>query len=388
MFFCIFVYVTFVILQNFCNFAQSKDLSVGRMTEYYYYGIAATACIVSFWIFAAVRWWHTCNTPKHLRQYIWPDRKLQIAFALIATVLLPYVIDPTSPSAWLLMKSYLLVCGYFYCAVLLLCFFGSVKQWNRWISISCIAAFIVLVPLVPMVLNAWIPGGILDPWGEKIISRLVVIVALLMMGFSALVMWRVWNWMIEISDNNFSNPDDFPLGYAKRVWFAPLIYSPILWPAFLLDSPAVMAVQNLLMAVMTTGLLITVLPVWRRMAIIREDNDKSEEADAVSDDLSTERMNEIAQKIEEYVSEQQGYLDEHLKIEHVVRVCGYNRTYISHVFQDRFGGFYHYVNVLRLKHFDQYLKDHPEMTKDTAARASGFSSYQAYYRAKERIKTI
>ena len=358
------------------------------MTEYYYYGIAATACIVSFWIFAAVRWWHTCNTPKHLRQYIWPDRKLQIAFALMATVLLPYVIDPTSQSAWLLMKSYLLVCGYFYCAVLLLCFFGSVKQWNRWISISCIAAFIVLVPLVPTVLNAWIPGGILDPWGEKIISRLVVIVALLMMGFSALVMWRVWNWMIEISDNNFSNPDDFPLGYAKRVWFAPLIYSPILWPAFLLDSPAVMAVQNLLMAVMTTGLLITVLPVWRRMAIIREDNDKSEEADAVSDDLSTERMNEIAQKIEEYVSEQQGYLDEHLKIEHVVRVCGYNRTYISHVFQDRFGGFYHYVNVLRLKHFDQYLKDHPEMTKDAAARASGFSSYQAYYRAKERIKTI
>lgn len=385
MFFCVIIYKVDAFFFFFCIFAHS--FSGIRMTEFYYYGVAAAVCIVSFWIFAAVRWWHTCNTPKNHRQYVWPDRKLQVLFSLMATVLLPYVIDPTSPSAWLLMKSYLLVCGYFYCAVLLLCFFGTVKQWTRWMNISAIAAFLVLIPLVPMVLNAWIPGGILDAWGEKVISVLVVVVALLMMGFSVLAMWQVWRWTQEISDSNFSNPDDFPLGYAKRVWLAPIAYSPLFWPAFLLDSPKLMAIQNLLIAVFTTILLITVLPAWRRMAIIREDDEKSEDAYSVGD-LNSERMNEIAQKIEVFVKQQQGYLDEHLKIEHVVRACGYNRTYVSRVFQDRFGGFYHYVNQLRLNHFDQYIKDHSEMTKDAAARASGFSSYQAYYRAKERVKTI
>lgn len=385
MFFCVIIYKVVAFFFFFCNFAHS--FSGIRMTEFYYYGVAATVYIVSCWIFAAVRWWHTCNTPKNHRQYVWPDRKLQVLFSLMATVLLPYVIDPTSPSAWLLMKSYLLVCGYFYCAVLLLCFFGTVKQWTRWMYISWIMVFIVMVPLVPMVLNAWMPVEILDEWGRKVIQLLVVIVALLSFGYSLLAMWKVERWVREIRDNNFSNPNDFPLRYAKRVWFAPLIYTPLFWPAFLLDSPKVMAVQNLLMAVMNTVLLITVMPAWRRMAIIREDDEKLEEAYSVGD-LNSERMNEIAQKIEVFVKQQQGYLDEHLKIEHVVRACGYNRTYVSRVFQDRFGGFYHYVNQLRLNHFDQYIKDHSEMTKDAAARASGFSSYQAYYRAKERVKTI
>ena len=356
------------------------------MTVYYYYGVAATAFIVSCWMFAAIRIWHTCNSPKHHRSYVWPDRKLQVLIMLMGTVLLPYVIDPTSPSAWLLMKSYLPTCGFFYCGVLLLCFFGSVNQWNRWVNISWVGAFITMIPMVPLVMNAWIPGEILDSWGIRVTLFLVVVVALLMMGFSVLAMLQVRRWMAEIRDNNYSNPNDFPINYARRVWLAPLLYTPIYWPAFIWDSPKLMAIQSLLMAVTNTILLLTALPAWRKMAIIREDG-KSGDEDSVGDDLSSERINEIAQKIEEFVSQQQGYLDEHLKIEHVVRACGYNRTYISRVFQDRFGGFYHYVNLLRLKHFDQYLKDHPEMTKDAAARASGFSSYQAFYRAKERVKT-
>lgn len=356
------------------------------MVAYYYYGVAATAFIVSCWMFAAIRIWHTCNSPKHHRSYVWPDRKLQVLIMLMGTVLLPYVIDPTSPSAWLLMKSYLPTCGFFYCGVLLLCFFGSVNQWNRWVNISWVGAFITMIPMVPLVMNAWIPGEILDSWGIRVTLFLVVVVALLMMGFSVLAMLQVRRWMAEIRDNNYSNPNDFPINYARRVWLAPLLYTPIYWPAFIWDSPKLMAIQSLLMAVTNTILLLTALPAWRKMAIIREDG-KSGDEDSVGDDLSSERINEIAQKIEEFVSQQQGYLDEHLKIEHVVRACGYNRTYISRVFQDRFGGFYHYVNLLRLKHFDQYLKDHPEMTKDTAARASGFSSYQAFYRAKERVKT-
>lgn len=370
MLFCVFRYIFFAQNIFFCIFARCF-LGI-RMTEYYYYGVAATVCIVSFWMFAAVRLWHTCNMPKAQRQYVWPDRKLQVFFSLMATILLPYVINPTSPSAWLLMKSYLLTCGYFYCGMLLMCFYGRVKQWHRWLSVSWTPAFVVLVPLVPMVLNAWMPGEIFDEWGRKVIQLLVVIVALLMFGYA---LWA----LVKVGQ--------LPLSYAKRVRFAPLILTPLLWPAFLLDSPKVMAVQNLLTAIMNTVLLITVMSDWRQTGFVQDDDERPEETDMMSNELSAGRMNEIAQKIEVFVNQQQGYLDEHLRIEHVVKACGYNRTYVSRVFQDRFGGFYHYVNRLRLNYFNQYIKTHPEMTKDAAARASGFSSYQAYYRAKERVKT-
>lgn len=67
--------------------------------EYYFYGLAALMYLTTCWMFAAVRWWHTCKQPKSTHRYIWPDRKLQCLLYMCASVLLPYVIDPTSPSA-------------------------------------------------------------------------------------------------------------------------------------------------------------------------------------------------------------------------------------------------------------------------------------------------
>ncbi|MBR3481125.1 MAG: hypothetical protein IKH32_10620 [Prevotella sp.] len=162
--------------------------------------------LTTCWTFAAVRWWHTCSQPKERHRYIWPDRNMQCLLYMCATVLLPYVIDPTSPSAWLLQKSY----------------------------------------------------------------------------FPA----------------TYSNPDD----YARRVWLFPVILTPLIWPAYILDSPAAMAVQNVLLAVSNVWLLLTVMPVWRRRAILA--------------------MPEA---------------------------------------------------------------EHPAETKEAAALAAGFSSYTAYYRAKQKL---
>jgi len=53
-------------------------------------------------------------------------------------------------------------------------------------------------------------------------------------------------------------------------------------------------------------------------------------------------------------------------------------------FQRRFGSFASYVNRLRMDHYEQYMLDHPDETKESAALASGFSNYMSYYRAKQR----
>ena len=66
---------------------------------YYWYGVSMTVYIVTCWLFSAMRAFHTCQQPKKNRAYIWPDRKLQIIIYSMATLLLPYVFDPTSPSA-------------------------------------------------------------------------------------------------------------------------------------------------------------------------------------------------------------------------------------------------------------------------------------------------
>ena len=50
--------------------------------NFYWYGIAAAVYLVTCWVFAVVRAVHNCGTPKERRDYIWPDRKMQVAVYL------------------------------------------------------------------------------------------------------------------------------------------------------------------------------------------------------------------------------------------------------------------------------------------------------------------
>jgi AraC-like DNA-binding protein len=133
-------------------------------------------------------------------------------------------------------------------------------------------------------------------------------------------------------------------------------------------------------------LLLNVMPVWRRAAILRD----SDETDLgiepeMHGELAEERTIRIASEIEQFVNTEAAYLDPHLKLEQVVERCSFSRSYVSRVFTDRFGGFSDYVNGLRLKYYEHYMTQHPNATGEAAAEASGFTSYRAYSRAKERL---
>lgn len=356
--------------------------------NFYWYGVAATAYIVSCWLFVVIRWFHTCRAPKERHSYIWPDRKLQVIIYSMSVFLLPYVLDPTSPSAWILWKYYFPCTYYYYSGVLLFCFFGSVKQWNRWKTASWIAAMMIIIAMLPLVVDAWIPDGMMSQSALRSWKWVVLAASIAMVGYSGLAMWQVRKWTKEACDENYSNPEDFPERYARRVGMMPLWLTPIIWPAFIFDSPDVMAWLCIPLTAFNVILLLTALPPWRRLDIMAEEDacgSQDDEEEEWRDEQAEERSRKIAREIEAYVKDGKGFLNPHLKIEHVVEHCSYSRTYVSHVFKTRFGGFSLYVNRLRLKYYEQYLEQNPNVTKDTAAQESGFSSYTAYYKAKERL---
>lgn len=351
------------------------------MSEYYYYGLAAMLYLATCWTFSAVRWWHTCREPKHRHQYIWPDRKLMVVSYLCATVTLPYAINPTNEAAWILTKSYFPATYFFYFGMLLLCFFGSVKQWEQWRTFSWTAAIIVVATMLVPILNAWLPFSFMSAEGISFWQTVIVVESIVMMGFTALAILQVRRWIHEARDANYSNPEDFPLDYARRVLLMPVVLTFVVWPAYVLDSPAVMAVEHVLQAVFNIVLLITVLPSWRRKVILpapEVDNTPEEDSGLEA------HIAQTAIEIEAYVKEHQAFLDSHLKINDVVEHCQSGRTYVSLAFQRRFGSFAAYINSLRLTYYEQYLADHPNETREAAALASGFSSYNAYYRARRK----
>lgn len=355
------------------------------MDKYYYYGLAAMLYLTTCWVFVIVRWFHTCRVPKERQRYIWPDRKLQCLVYSMATLLLPYVIDPTNEAAWLLMKSYFPATYYFYCGLLLLCYAGTVKQWNQWKSVSWAAAIIVIATMIVPVLNAWLPFEFMSEEGLHFWHYVITVESLIMMGFCCMAMWQVWRWIREARDANYSNPDDFPVRYASIVLFYPGILTPLLWPAYILDSRVGMAHLHLLLAIFNMVMLLTVMPAWRRKAIIAEPDSEVVRFTAQQEASVEEQLDQVALEIKAYVEDGQAYLNSHLKIDDVVEHCQHGRTYVSLAFQRRFDSFSSYINRLRLQHYEQYLAGHPHETKESAALSSGFSSYNAYYRAKQRL---
>lgn len=359
--------------------------------NFYWYGLAATVYMVTCLCFSAIRWFHTCRTPRERQAYIWPDRKLQCVIYTHATLLLPYILNPNSEAAWILEKTYFPATYYTYCGILLLCFFGTVKQYEKRVIVSRTAAAITAIIMSPLVINAWIPGGILTTEQTDILTKAAAATGIVMMFYSAYAMWQVHRWMNEARDDNYSNPDDFPIAYARRVWLAPIIFTPILWPALIFDSPDIMAWMNIIQAILNIVLLINVLPAWRRAAILTDAEEEEKECLSNEDQneepsVKEERLRQIAERIEVFIEKEKGYLNPHLRIEQVVNECGYNRTYVSAVFKERFGGFFNYVNRQRLNHYNEYVKLHPNITKEAAAQESGFTSYQSYYKVRERMK--
>jgi AraC-like DNA-binding protein len=213
------------------------------------------------------------------------------------------------------------------------------------------------------------------------------VVSILAVIYAGVAMWQVRQWMKVARDVNYSNPEDFPTEYAHRMWMAPIILTPFLWPGYITDSQTVMAVMCVPLAIFNIALLLNVMPVWRRAAILNgiEEIETESDIDAPAE-LAEERTNRIAAEIEQFVNTEAAYLDPHLKLEQVVERCSFSRKYVIKVFIDRFGGFADYVNGLRIAYFEHYRAQHPNSTEEAAAEASGFTSLKAYAKAKERLR--
>ena len=360
----------------------------------HWYVVAAVIFITSCLIAAAIRWLHTCPHPKELHDVYYPDRKMGASFFMVPVVLLPYVFHPSDPDAWLLIRCYFPVTYFFYMGTLLFLFFGSFKQRTRWkpvgYAMACVSAATLLLLFV---IASW-PGLQLSEIENRIFEWFAIGVGVLTTGWCVVALWIVEQWIRDISDESYSNPDDIPKSYAKQSVTIPYFMGVIVWVVFFLNNQSVQAVYHVAQAVFNTLFLVfvlrpramdnfmdSVIASMLESSLVPERGqvDSAEPVQPSKDPgtgLSPKVADEIAAQIEAFVYEGKGYLDAHLKIEDVVAHCSYSRAYVSRVFRERFGGFSAYVNGLRLDYYEEYMRTHPHATKDAAAQESGFSSYQ------------
>jgi len=275
--------------------------------------------------------------------------------------------------------------------LMLYAYFGNVMRWRKWRRPILIVGCPVAISLIAAEILAILPGDHIT-----LISHVNLLILGGVMTWVCLgAMWLVFRWARQFDEDDFSNPNDFPVTFARRWLLLILVNMCFCWAAALADTKLLMAVVMLLFSVSSVMLVITVLHPHRNRPVVEEEEMAMEEADNADTDgvdqmynrsMPQRKRREILSAIRSVVEDQQAFLEPHLTLQNVADRCGYNRSYISGLIKAEYGGFFAYVNGLRLAYVDSWLQEHPAGTIQEAIDASGFCSRQGYYSVKTRLE--
>lgn len=352
----------------------------------YFYGLTLFGFIVSCMIFAATRWFHMCKPYHKNVKYYYPARTTATLCYLSFIVLLPFVIQPLEPRAWLFTKAYLLVMIPFYGAQMLFCYFGTVKSWYAWRKPGWVIQ--TVLALAAAVLWVWALWPGITPDSDTLNKLVLVMLACSVVSFVYVVWMLHWIYrqLKNVEQESYSNPSDFPSRLARQALVLIALSLILFLPPVIADSPLLMSITLLMSIGINTYLLILILHPHRHQPIIDEiANQNDDENEEEERKYSDETVVFIKKEITKFVEDERQYLNQHLTVKEVAEHCSYGRTYVSYVFKNEMGGFFNYVNRLRLQHADRYRKEHRMAGQEEIALESGFSSRQSYYAIRRRM---
>ena len=350
----------------------------------YFCGIAATVFIAVSLVIAAVRWFHMCRPFDRKPDYYYPGRPFVVGIYLNALLLIPYVVHPDSPDAWYLVRIYFLPVTLYHFTVMLFAYFGSVMQWRRW----RLPMFLVSLPLLLIQLAAFVmavmPGNQVGSVAPNLSWAALYVAGALVSGVCLVAMTMVMVWAGQSDADDFSNRNDFPVVSARRWVGMVVVNGTLCWVATLSASQTIMAVVMLMFASSSVLFIITALHPHRGRPVEEEPAER-ESASKEPENVPSRKQQSALDAIHIVMEEQKAYLDAHLTIQDVANRCGYSRSALSGLFRAQLGGFFNYVNSLRLQHVEAYLQAHPGAPLQEAILESGFNSRQAYYSVKARL---
>jgi AraC-like DNA-binding protein len=215
------------------------------------------------------------------------------------------------------------------------------------------------------------------------------VLAILYLASFVLALRLIIRALHRFSDENYSNPDDFPEQYTISILWITILHLIMSWAMAINGAMWALSFGMIVLSILSVVILLGALNPHRTAEVEQLEaalNDEKEEDKSLeSDILPPERKEEILRAIRRQVESEKAFLDSHLTLSKLSRDCGLNRTYISVVLNESLGGFFNYINRCRLTHADTYKESHPKADVDEIALASGFNNRQSFYNARKRL---
>lgn len=382
-------------------------MNISQLAIYY------TACLIyilSSVICGVIRWFHMCHPYDRNADYFYPGRKQALFFYSALLLQLPYLLWPDSPDTW----TYVRVFGMLYypvCFSMLFLRYFRGEQHHKKLR----RALISVLPLAWIVfgfVQAIIGGlGFRTSWTGWI--DLAIVIGMVYTSYLMRIVWWLRQKIRLYQQNHYSNDEDFPYRFARRVLFVPLVWQMAMWVLFVTDSPSVKVVVDLLCSIMHVWLLILILhPHWNltleeTQEVERQQNalmneivtmrQQATEADSIEvavdknpsileprqqKHFSDEHKKALREKVITLIKDKELFKQPNLKLNDLAAEVGSNCTYLYKAFsQDKQQGtFYHIVNAMRVQRCKELLLKNPAIDQYDLMAGSGFNSISTFYR--------
>ena len=364
-----------------------------------FFSFSLTAYLTTSVIVALVRWGHKCEPYARHADYYYPGWRSIVFCYLCNLFLLPAVFFPNNSDYILLVRMMLILGSPALCALMLFSYFGQVLKINWWRK----PVYALVVTFFPMLLFAHlmavIPGDHLSGFFGRIYFSVAGSLALFYTVSYILALRMVARALRRTAQENYSNPEDFPVNLAKGAIWVPIIHLLVSWTSTLIGSTLTISIGLLLLSALSIVFLIGILAPHRNLTVeqleaqqkpmpkpVLTSNPLEEEQAPEVTLLSPARQKAIVKAIRKCVEEDKAYLDSHLTLASLSKMIGVNRTYVSAVMSDCLGGFFVYVNRCRLAHAAQLKVEQPDISVGDLIAASGFGSRQSYYNVCRQLK--
>lgn len=317
-----------------------------------------------------------------------PGWRALVFCTLSHMLMLPVLFHPSDPDAVLQLRLMLLMASPFFCSALIFSYFGSILKSKWWHMPTLLMGGSYAVMAIIALVTTLMPG---EQMQGLFRSVYFLVAALLTAGYLialVLTLIIIIHPMSRFTEGNFSNPDDVPDRYVRSLIYFPVLHLIMSWSVSFNGSYPAMAVGLLVLSVLLAIILRGAISPLRTVEAERleeELNAVMPENEESVPDLQQDRQEEILALIRKKVEDEQAYLDSHFTLGKLSQACGCNRTYVSAILNEKYGGFFHYVNRCRLAHAQAYKTAHPQAEIDEVALESGFNNRQSFYNARKRV---
>lgn len=180
-------------------------------------------------------------------------------------------------------------------------------------------------------------------------------------------------------NNNYSNPEDFPLKFARQVLYLPLVFILAGWVLFLTRNPWLLFALNILYSIVFVWFLCVILYPQDGRALPESQAEICAPPDLCCEEGSVE---------DEVLS----IIGRHFKEPHLLKTEVLSEVSRGNVRKaDRFitlYGYYRLVNMFRLEYARLYKQSNPDAIQDLIASESGFTSRVTFYKARKSVGEI